>query len=400
MNFYQINNKIVFSNENLKPLTKWDGFFSDNFQFIFAKNLGPHAKSKFLLQDDRQILNQNESIFILNKKDENQFPFIDILKDEINNKKVSVLNIDFQDWKENIAPCVSKKNYKINIVGLGDVGGMLVSGLKLIGKDLISEIGIFDLDEKKICRWEQECNQICLANEDSFPNVIALDESNLFDCDLFIFAVTRFIPKIQEHSIDVRLSQLETNSPLVEYYAKKASHCKFKGIFAVVSDPVDLLCKKALISSSLKPEQIRGFGLGVMNARANYFSKILNQKNFIPNGRVFGPHGKGLIVANDISNYDLDLSSKLTDLTLNANIAIRKLGFKPFVAPALSSACLSILDLLKQNWHYSSIFIDNAYFGVKNKETPYGLEIEQLNLNNHLFEKIKSTHKYLKTFNL
>lgn len=57
----------------------------------------------------------------------------------------------------------------------------------------------------------------------------------------------------------------------------------FKGVFAVVSDPVDLLCKAVYDISNkndmgafdydgLLPEQIEGFGLGVMYARAKYFA--------------------------------------------------------------------------------------------------------------------------------
>lgn len=62
----------------------------------------------------------------------------------------------------------------------------------------------------------------------------------------------------------------------------------FKGIFAVVSDPVDLLCRAAFIESNKNPDgtfnfsglssdKIFGYGLGVMYARAAYYAeKILN----------------------------------------------------------------------------------------------------------------------------
>lgn len=52
----------------------------------------------------------------------------------------------------------------------------------------------------------------------------------------------------------------------------------------VVSDPVDPLAKTAWLESNkdengildlkeLRPEQVQGFGLGVMNARAAYYAK-------------------------------------------------------------------------------------------------------------------------------
>ena len=53
----------------------------------------------------------------------------------------------------------------------------------------------------------------------------------------------------------------------------------FQGLWCAVSDPVDPLAKTAYLESNrdengvwdgkgLRPEQIQGFGLGVMNARA------------------------------------------------------------------------------------------------------------------------------------
>ena len=39
-----------------------------------------------------------------------------------------------------------QKNLKVNIMAMGDVGGSLLMGLKLLGGDLIDTIGIFDID--------------------------------------------------------------------------------------------------------------------------------------------------------------------------------------------------------------------------------------------------------------
>ena len=43
-------------------------------------------------------------------------------------------------------------------------------------------------------------------------------------------------------------------------------------MFCVVSDPVDPLCRAALLEGGLSAGQIRGFGLGVMDARARYYA--------------------------------------------------------------------------------------------------------------------------------
>ena len=103
-----------------------------------------------------------------------------------------------------------------------------------------------------------------------------------------------------------------------------------------VSDPVDLLCLAALKEGRgmLSPEQIKGYGLGVMNARAIYYSKKYDKFSmYLKEGRAFGPHGKDLVIANSIRDYDDDLSKELTRYAVEANLEVRKTGFKPYIAP-------------------------------------------------------------------
>ena len=60
----------------------------------------------------------------------------------------------------------------------------------------------------------------------------------------------------------------------------------------------------------LRPEQIQGYGLGVMNARAAYYAKKDSKySDFLTQGRAFGPHGQDLVIANSILRYD-DVLSK------------------------------------------------------------------------------------------
>lgn len=74
------------------------------------------------------------------------------------------------------------------------------------------------------------------------------------------------------------MAQLEANRPLVEQFARQARAAGFRGLFIVLSDPVDPLCQSVFSASNrgpdgrwdglgLLPEQVQGFGLGVMNAR-------------------------------------------------------------------------------------------------------------------------------------
>lgn len=84
---------------------------------------------------------------------------------------------------------------RVHIAALGDVGATTLMGLKLLGGDVIETIGIIDLDENRMKRYEAECNQICYPwAYDVLPKVVLLKEDELFDCDVFIFCATKGVP--------------------------------------------------------------------------------------------------------------------------------------------------------------------------------------------------------------
>ena len=146
----------------------------------------------------------------------------------------------------------------------------------------------------------------------------------------------------------------------------------------------------------LLPEQVQGFGLGVMSARAAYFAKGDPRfASFFTEGRAFGPHGQGLVIANSIRHYDDALSRELTQLTLEANLRVRDLGFKPYVAPAISSGALQLLLTLRGEWHCSSAPLGGVWFGCRNRFTPAGLSLETLELPDALFARLRETERAL-----
>ena len=49
---------------------------------------------------------------------------------------------------------------RVNLLALGDVGSTLLLGLRLMGGDVVSSIGICDVRENAALRWEFELNQI------------------------------------------------------------------------------------------------------------------------------------------------------------------------------------------------------------------------------------------------
>ena len=291
----------------------------------------------------------------------------------------------------------------------GDVGSTLLQGLRLLGGDIIASIGICDLRENVPQRWEFELNQIGLPwAYDALPPVEIIGPEELFDGDVFLFCASRFVPDTAVKNGDVRMAQYELNRELAALYAKKARAARYKGLFCVVSDPVDPLCRAVLLESNrdengtldgggLFPHQVKGFGLGVMNARAAYYAKRDSRfAEFLTDGRSFGPHGEDLVIANSVSHYDDALSRELTNLAAHANLEMRRMGFKPFVAPALSSGALSLLLCLRGQWHCSSAYLGGVFMGGRNRMTPGGVEFERLPLPRALLDRLKETEEKLK----
>lgn len=304
-------------------------------------------------------------------------------------------------------PKTEKK--RVHVLAIGDVGSTLLTGLHLLGGDCIRSIGICDISEKVTARWEFEENQIAYPwDYDALPEVDVVSPEHLFDCDVFVFVASKGIPPVGSQVKDVRMYQFENNSKIVAQYARQARREGFKGLFAVVSDPVDPLAKAAWLASNqdedgnldyqgLRPEQVQGFGLGVMNARAAYYAKRdARFSRFLTEGRSFGPHGQDLVVADSIEHYDDALSRELTQLTVTANLQMRAIGFKPFIAPAYSSGAISLILALRGEWHCGSVFLGGIFMGVKNRYTRYGLETEILPLPEALYERIVTAQENLK----
>ena len=348
----------------------------------------------------------------LNVLDASRLPKIDLddkLADALAEGSLTVVNRSHANWERALEPPKTGKK-QVNILAIGDVGSTLLTGLKLLGGDVIDRIGICDLSEQLTARWEFEMGQVSLPwDYGAFPEVETVDVNHLFDCDVLVFVASKGIPPVGSGVRDVRMAQFESNAAIVRRYARMAREKQFRGLWAAVSDPVDPLAKTAYLESNrdengvwdgmgLLPEQVQGYGLGVMNARAAYYAKRdARFASFLTDGRAYGPHGDGLWIANSLSDYDDDLSRALTEATVTANLKMRELGFKPYVAPALSSGALSLLLTLRGEWHCGSVFLDGVYMGCKNRYTPAGIETELLpSIPDALFEHITDAASKLK----
>ena len=304
------------------------------------------------------------------------------------------------------------KKKVIHILAMGDVGSTLLLGLSLLGGDCIAQIGIYDFNEALCQRWEKEINQISYPMAyDALPPVRVLEKEELFQCDVFLFCASKGVPPLDSKVQDVRMAQLEANAEILCPYGVLARETGFQGLFAVVSDPVDPLCQRLWDASNrntdglwdgkgLRPEQIQGYGLGVMNSRAAYFAKQEERfASFLTEGRAYGPHGKDLLIVNSIEHYDPDVSDALTQKAVQANLEIRNLGYKPYVAPAISSAAIAMLLTLRGEWHYSSNFLNGIYLGSRNRTTVHGVEVEALPLPEVLMRHLERIVEILRSCN-
>ena len=316
-------------------------------------------------------------------------------------KRVRAVNAAHPRWEELLDLPPRGDKVRVNLLALGDVGSTLAMGLKLLGGDVISTLGLCDVRENVPQRWEFELGQIAVP----FPRVKIVKPEDVFGCDVFLFCASRFVPDTAVKDGDVRMAQYELNRPLAASYGRMAREAGFKGMFCVVSDPVDPLCRAALLESNkneageldckgLFPHQVRGFGLGVMHARARYYAdRDPRFEEYLRTGRAYGPHGEGLVIANSVEpdRYDGALSRELTERTKHANLEMRAMGFKPYVAPALSSGALSLLDCLRGQWHFSSTYLDGVFMGARNRLGALGVELERLPLPEDLLERIRGT---------
>ena len=371
------------------------------------------SRSSFCVSDPRQLTAETEDVTWLDPS-RMGVPVPSLpkrLQHTIDARLLRAVNIRHPRWADfTKAPAMHlPSRLRVNLLAVGDVGSTLLTALKLLGGDCIESIGICDLNQKTVARWVTEMEQVSWPwDYDALPAVEPVAAGDLFRGDVFLFAATRGVPPVGGGVRDVRMAQFGANRPLVEDYARQARQAGFRGLFIVLSDPVDPLCKAAYLASNqgpdgqwdgqgLRAEQIQGFGLGVMQARAMYYArKEPRFAAFLTEGRTYGPHGADLVAANSIEHYDDALSRELTERVVQANLEMRRLGFKPYVAPALSSGALSLLACLRGQWHCSSTYLDGVFMGARNRLLPTGTEPERLPLPEALQERLRDTMERLR----
>ena len=80
---------------------------------------------------------------------------------------------------------------------------------------------------------------------------------------------------------------------------------------------------------------------------------------------------------------------------VTANLAVRELGFKPYVAPAMSSGAISLLLTLRGEWHYGLVFLGGVFLFFYSRMTGMGQQTECLPLPDALYARIQAAETAL-----
>lgn len=408
MFFYREGNQVICSRaeqKKLEPIPEQEAMQADWLIYIDSRE--NKGKRMYRINHRGYLADAQEGLWCLDRGQlddlaDNMDGVPVWLAEKADSGLLTGLSADVDQLPALLEQAGNKEKKTVHILAMGDVGSTLLLGLSLLGGDCVKEIGIYDFNEKLCQRWEHEINQIAYPWQyDTMPVVRVLQKEAVFQCDVFVFCASKSIPPVGADVTDVRMAQLEANSAIISQYGQQAREANFQGLFAVVSDPVDPLCQRVLAASNcdaqgkydgkgLRPEQVQGYGLGVMNSRAAYYAKQDDRfRSFLTEGRAYGPHGQQLVIANSVEHYDHALSMELTKKTVEANLEVRALGYKPYIAPAISSAAISILLTLRGQWHYSSNYLDGIFMGAKNRSTKFGLELEHLPLPEPLLHRLQ-----------
>lgn len=415
MNFFRKNDVICCSQQatDAPSMSEAEALQGEGSIFYLFEEAPRHNRAAFVVTHPAQLGNVPADLSMLSATvmGAASTPCSSEMAEAISRRRVVAVNRGWPGWEERLSPAIAPKKQRVHLLGLGNVGANCLLSMVLLGGDVISDIGIYDRDEAQMARWQLEMNQIAgPAGRGDFPHVSGLQTETLFDCDVFIFAASRGVPEPGKETGDVRVLQYEQNKRILAEYARLARSVSYQGRFIVLSDPVEMLCFAAYDLSNrdaaghwdglgLLPDQIEGFGLGVMHGRALFEAKRNPQFSaYAQTGRAYGRHGQGLVLAIDPVKDNTAASVALTDRVEHANLDVRALGFKPYVAPAVASGTLSLLALLRGDWKYSSVFMGGIYFGVRNRSVLGVTEVEALPLDETLWQRIQEGAASLKAW--
>jgi L-lactate dehydrogenase len=179
---------------------------------------------------------------------------------------------------------MSIKPSKVGIVGAGNVGAAIANALVLLGKSV--NVVLFDrnLSKAEGQAWDISDTIPLLAEMDVIP-------SNRYDdlADSDIIVVTIGAPHIPGQT---RLDLLEANAAILCPLVQELDRVAPDANVIIVSNPVDVLTRIALETSTRSEHLIFGSGTVLHTARLQYqLGKALNVDKYDVHVQVIGEHG-------------------------------------------------------------------------------------------------------------
>lgn len=180
---------------------------------------------------------------------------------------------------------MSIKPAKVGIVGAGNVGAAIANALVLLGKS--TSIVLFDrnLSKAEGQVWDISDAIPLLAEMDVMPSH---HYNDLADADIIVITVG-----VLHRPGQTRLDELSANAPILCSLMQELDRVAPHAIVIIVSNPVDVLTRIVMETSTRSQHLIFGSGTILDTARLQYqLGKVLNVDKDDVHVPVIGEHGE------------------------------------------------------------------------------------------------------------
>ena len=180
---YKIKDNILLTNDECLPykeISYREAEESTGKIYLSFDKSPLNYRSLFKIIKENLIDSYKEGVEILNSSSPDLFSYPSFIKKAIEDGRAFGVNSSYNDYHKFLSSEEKDRPLRVNIIGLGDVGGILATGLRLLGNDIISSIGLYDRDYNKIDRWYQELSSINSPTLSFTPEIHALKEEEVF----------------------------------------------------------------------------------------------------------------------------------------------------------------------------------------------------------------------------
>ena len=145
------------------------------------------GRAVFCPSDPRQLFAETEDVRFLAPDSLGEIPDLpQPLLDRIERRTLQAVDLAHPRWEDALRfqPLAGGKK-RLHLLAVGDVGGTLLTALKLLGSDVIDSVGICDVNQAAVARWCAETGQIVWPwDYGALPEVEPVDLDHLFDLSL------------------------------------------------------------------------------------------------------------------------------------------------------------------------------------------------------------------------